>query len=103
MPFLNKEQYRIVARVAQSVQWLTTDYVTRVQSLAGQRIFLVASMSVLAVGPNCPIQWVPWLLRPGVNCSLGMGLTTHLCLVPRARPWHEGRQLYVTLLCFTIQ
>jgi hypothetical protein len=47
----------------------------------GQRIFLLASASRLALGPTQPpIHWVPV-----VKCSWGMTLTTHPHLVLKSR------------------
>jgi hypothetical protein len=50
----------------------------------GQRIFLLAPASRLALGPTQPpIQWVLGVLSPGVKCGWGVTLTTHAHLVPR--------------------
>jgi hypothetical protein len=47
----------------------------------GKRIFLLASVSRLALGPTQPpIQWAP-----GVKRGLGVMLTIHPHLVPRSR------------------
>jgi hypothetical protein len=43
-----------------------------VRSLAGQRIFPLASVSRPALGPTQPpVQWVPGVLSPGVKVQLG--------------------------------
>jgi hypothetical protein len=51
----------------------------------GQRIFLFASVSRLALRPTQPpIQWVLGVPSLGVKSSCGMMLTTHPHLVPRS-------------------
>jgi hypothetical protein len=46
--------------------------------------FFLASASIPVLGPTQPlIQWVRGFLFPGVKCSRGVTLTTHLHLVPR--------------------
>jgi hypothetical protein len=66
-----------------------------------QRIFLLASVSRLALGPTqSAVQWVPEVKR-----GQGVTLTTHPHLVPRLRmsrsytssPWHVAGQLYFLL------
>jgi hypothetical protein len=43
-----------------------------------ERIFPLASVSRLALGPTQPpVQWVPWVLSLGVKRGRGMALTTH--------------------------
>jgi hypothetical protein len=49
----------------------------------GQRIFLLAPASRLALGTQPPIQWVPGVLSPGVKRGRGVTLTTHPHLVPK--------------------
>jgi hypothetical protein len=50
----------------------------------GQRIFILASASRLALGPTQPpIQMVLEVLSPVINCGWGVMLTTHPHLVPR--------------------
>jgi hypothetical protein len=62
------------------------DRAIEVRSPTGQRIFLLAPVSRLALGPTQPpIQWVPGVLSPGVKCGRGVTLTTHPHLVPRLR------------------
>jgi hypothetical protein len=51
-----------------------------------QRIFLLASASRPALGPNqTPVQWVPGVLSLGVKHGWGVTLTTHPHLVLRSR------------------
>jgi hypothetical protein len=77
------------AAVAQAVQCLTMGWTigrSRFDPRQGQRIFLPAPASRLALGPTQPpIQWVPGVLYPGVKCGRGVMLTTHPHLVPRLR------------------
>jgi hypothetical protein len=51
-----------------------------------QRIFLLASASRPTLGPTqTRVQWVPGVLSPGVKCSWGVMLITHLHPVPTLR------------------
>jgi hypothetical protein len=51
-----------------------------------QMIFPLASMSIAALRPSqLPVQWVPWVLSPGVKRGRGVTLTNHPNLVPRSR------------------
>jgi hypothetical protein len=51
-----------------------------------QRIFPLLSAFRSALGPTqSPVQWVPWVLSPGVKRGRGVMLTTHPHLVPRLR------------------
>jgi hypothetical protein len=44
----------------------------------GKRIFPLNFESRTALGPTQPpVQWVPWVLSPGVKSSRGVTLTTH--------------------------
>jgi hypothetical protein len=50
-----------------------------------KRIFPLASVSRLALGPTQPpVQWVPGVLSQGLKSSWGVTLTTHTHLVPRS-------------------
>jgi hypothetical protein len=52
----------------------------------GERIFPVACVSRLSLGPTQPpIQWVPEVLSPGLKHGQGVTLTTHPHLVPKSR------------------
>jgi hypothetical protein len=76
------------AGVAQSVQCLATDWTTGQSKFVPrqrQKIFHLASVSRPALGPTQPpVQWVPWVLSPGVKRGRGVTLTTHPHLVPRS-------------------
>jgi hypothetical protein len=51
----------------------------------GKRIFPLASVSGPALGPTQPpVQWVPWVLSPGVKRGRGVKLTTHTHQAPRS-------------------
>jgi hypothetical protein len=79
----------MVSRVAQSVWSLATDWTTgrsRFDPGRGQRIFPLATVSRLALGPTQPpVQCVPGVLSPGLKRGRGVTLPTHPHLVPRSR------------------
>jgi hypothetical protein len=76
------------AGVAQAVQCLTKGWTTRQSGFdprRGQRTFHLASVSRPALGPTqLPVQWLPWVLSPGVKRGRGVMLTTYPHLVPRS-------------------
>jgi hypothetical protein len=52
----------------------------------GKRVFPLASVSRLALGPtHTSVQWVPGVLYPGLKRCRGVTLTIHPHLVPRSR------------------
>jgi hypothetical protein len=70
------------ARVAQSVWLRMDDQVIKVRSLAQARDF---SSNLCVQGPTQPpVQWVPWVLSPGVKHGQGVTLTIHHYLVLRS-------------------
>jgi hypothetical protein len=76
---------RIGAEVAQSVQWLSTDWTTGVISPTGAEDFS-SSLCIQTLEPTQPpVQWLPVFLSPGVKRGRGVMLTTHPYLVPRLR------------------
>jgi hypothetical protein len=79
--FINICYIHLSSRVAQSVQCLATDWMTRRSGFdprQGQRIFPLSSMPKPALGPTQPpVQWVPGVLSPGVKRGRGATLTTH--------------------------
>jgi hypothetical protein len=79
--------YRVSSRVAQSVQYMTTDWTTgrsRFDPRQGQNTFPLMSVSRPALGlTQHTVHWVPGVLSPGVQCGRGVTLTTHPHLVPR--------------------
>lgn len=68
------------AGIVQSVKWLATTWMTRIQFHAVAGIFLFTVMSSLPLSPTQGI--FPWR-----QCGWSMKLTTHLHLVPVLRMW----------------
>jgi hypothetical protein len=68
------------AGVAQSVWCLGTDWTTGVRSSA-EATDVSYSLCVQTTQP--PVQWVPWVVYPGVKRSRGVTMTPHPHPVPR--------------------
>jgi hypothetical protein len=79
----------LLSLVAQSVVvWLWAGRLGDRGSIPGrgERIFPLASVSTLALGPTQPpVQWVLGVLSPGLEHIQGVTLTIDLHLVPRSR------------------
>jgi hypothetical protein len=71
-----------------SVQCLATGWTTmrsRFDSRQRQEIFPLASVSRPDLeSTQPPVEWVPWVLSPGVKRGRGVTLTIHPHLVPRS-------------------
>jgi hypothetical protein len=106
----SKYHTTVGAGVAQSIQCLTTDWVTGVQSLAEAKDFF-SSLCVQTSSEDHPASYtmVTGVLSLGVKCSRGMMLTTHTHPVlsytsapPLSLTWRVSDSFTFTMLQCTI-
>jgi len=76
----------LCVRIAQSVRWLASSWIARVQLLAGAETFLLATMSTLTLRPTQPI--IRWVKQAECDASHSSSFGTELSMCEIVPPHH---------------